>query len=349
MLSTKICLGVISFVSLTLVGALAPAAAQDVVIASAGGVAQDAQREALFKPVAAALGLTFAEDTSTHWGQAKAQVDSGAVTWDIAQFSMFESQLAAEAGTIIKLPDNIVNREDFVPGTVSDYCVGITIYSTNIAYSTEAYGGSGPQNYVEFWDVEKFPGKRGMYRSPRGNVEAAVMAMGHPMEEVYQFLSTPEGRQAAIDKIAELKDDAVWWESGAQSAQLVQDGEVPLITAWNGRLQAAIDAGAPYKINFNQGGLENGCWGVLKGAPHEENAIKFVAEMSKAEYAKDIVKYIAYGSANLKAYEGYDEATLARLTSSPQNVSVQYTVDVDFWAKYGPELSEAFDTMLLSN
>ncbi|KAA3517792.1 ABC transporter substrate-binding protein [Agrobacterium vitis] len=331
-----------------LTGALAVAQAADVVIASSGGASQKAQREALWKPAAKVLGMSFSEETSQNWGEARAQVDANAVVWDIVQLSLAESQLVADAGVISKLPADIVNKADFIPGSVNDYCVGVTVYSTVIGYATEGFGGNSPKDMKDFWDVKKFPGKRGMYRAPRGNLEAAVLALGHPRSEIYKFLSTPEGRKAAMDKIAELKPNVIWWESGAQSMQLVKDGEVPLIYGWNGRIQAAVDAGAKYKFTFNDGLLNIDCYGIVKGSPNPENAIKFLKEISKAEYSKDLPKYISYGSPNLKASEGYDAATLSRLPSSPENVAVQYAADVNFWNTYGAELSEAFDSMLLT-
>ncbi|TIP14326.1 ABC transporter substrate-binding protein [Mesorhizobium sp.] len=330
-------------------GAMAVAQAADVVVVQNGGITQEAHRKAMWEPAAKALGFTFEEDTSQSWTEGKAQVDAGAVTWDIVSLNMGEVQLAVDADVLTKLPADIVDRNDFLPGSVSDYCVGNTVFSTLIAYNTEKFGDAGPANFAEFWDTEKFPGKRAMFRSPRGNMEAAALALGTPQADVYKFLSTEEGRKAALDKIAELKDHVVWFDSGAQSTQLLTDGQVDLIYGWNGRIIAAIDAGAPFKINYKDGLLDVDCYAVLKGAPHVDNAIKFVSEISKAQYVKDLPKYVAYGSPNLKANESYDEATLARLTTSPENVKDQYTTDFAFWGQYGTTLSEAFDLMLASN
>uniref|UniRef100_UPI003F49711E ABC transporter substrate-binding protein n=1 Tax=Ensifer adhaerens TaxID=106592 RepID=UPI003F49711E len=346
--ATRRRLAVLTASVLIISGAATFAHAADVVIAGPGGLAQEAQRKALFEPAAKALGWTFEEDTSQSWTEARAQVDAGAVSWDIISLSMGEVQLAVDAGVIIKLPPDIVDRKDFVPGSVNDYCVGNGVYSTVVAFSTKKYGNDGPKSMEDFWDVKKFPGKRGLFRSPRGNLEAAVLALGHTPSEVYDFLSTEEGKKAAFEKIAELKPHAIWWDSGAQATQLVKDGEVDMIYGWNGRLQAAIDDGAPFKINFKDGLLESDCYAVVNGGPHTDNAIKFIKEISKPEYIKDLPKYIPYGGANLKAYAQYDEKTLSRLTSSPENAKQQYPANVDFWGKNGTTLSEAFDNMLLS-
>lgn len=341
-------LAVLAASTFILSGAVLSANAADVVLVASGGIAQEAQKKALWEPAAKALGWTFDEDTSQSWGEARAQVDAGAVTWDIVSLNMGEVQLAANAGTIIKLPADIVDRKDFLPGTVNDYCVGNTVFSTVMAYNTAKFGDNGPKNMVEFWDVKKFPGKRALFRNPRGNLEAAALALGRSQSEVYSFLSTKEGQKAALAKLAELKPSVIWWDSGAQSTQLVKDGEVDFIYGWNGRISAAIDAGAKFKIVYKDGILDNDCYAVVKGAPHTQNAIKFIKEISKEQYAKDLPKFIGYGSANKKAYAGYDEKTMSRLTSSPKNAAEQFSTNVDFWGAKGTTLSEAFDGMLLS-
>lgn len=330
-------------------GTSVSANAADVVIVGSGGQSQVATKKALWEPAAKKLGMTFDEDTSQSWTEARAQVSSGAVSWDIVSLNMGEVQLAVDAGVIVKLPPDIVNRKDFIPGTVNDYCVGNSVFSTVVAYNTKKYGNNGPKTMQDFWDVKKFPGKRALYRSPRGNLEAAALALGHPPSEVYKFLSTEEGKKAAIKKLGEIKSSVIWWDSGAQATQLVKDGEVDMIYGWNNRIQAAIDDGAPFKIDFNNGLLDNDCYAVVKGAPHMANAIKFVKEISKPEYVKNLPKYMAMGGSNLEAYKDYDAKTLSRLASSPENVKLQYKTDTDFWGKNGTTLSEAFDNMIITN
>lgn len=320
----------------------------DVVIAGAGGIAQDAQRIAMWQPAAKALGFTISEDTAQSWTEARAQVDAGAVTWDVISPNMGEVPLAVKAGILEKLPPDIVDRKDFLPGSVNDYCVGSTAFSTVIGYSTAKFGKAGPANMADFWNVKKFPGRRGMFRNPRGNVEAAILALGYPQSQVYEVLSTPNGRKMALDKLAQLKPHVVWWESGAQATQLVKDGEVSMIYGWAGRILAAIDDGAPFKVIYKDGLLDNDCYAIVKGAPHRANAIKFIKEISKTKYARDLPKFGNYGSPNLKAYAGYDRATLSRLALSPENAAQQYRANVDFWGTNGTTLSEGFDYMLLS-
>lgn len=339
---------VIAASAMMIFGGTLAASAADVVIVANGGPPQDAHRKALWEPAAKALGMTFDEDTSQSWTEARAQVDAGSVTWDIINLNMGEVQLAADAGILVKLPEDIVNRDDFVPGSVNDYCVGNTVFSQVMGYNTEKWGDNGPSSVVDLFDTEKFPGKRGLYRNARGNIEAAAIALGKSHDEIYDFLKTEEGQEAAFAKLAELKPDVIWWESGSQLTQLILDGQVDLAYGWDGRIISAIDAGAPFKVVYQDGILNVDCYAVIKGGPHTENAIKFLKEISKAEYVKDVVKYVAYGGANKRAYDDYDAETLSRLTSAPDNLAGQFPTDVDYWGENGTTLSEAFDVMLLT-
>ena len=59
------------------------ASAAELTIVSWGGAYQEAQRKALFEPVAKALGIEIAEDTYGGISDVRLKVKSGAVNWDI--------------------------------------------------------------------------------------------------------------------------------------------------------------------------------------------------------------------------------------------------------------------------
>ena len=342
-------LGAIAATSVLAIATGSIAAAQDVVIVSAGGGAQEAHRKATWEPAAAALGFDLATDSHQGTAEARAQVDSGAVTWDLVNFNMGQVQTMIDGGYLVKLPEDIVDRSRFAPGSVNDYCVGNTVFSQIIGYSTETFADNPPSGVVDLFDVENFPGIRGLYRGPLGLLEAAAINLGNSQEEVYAFLSTDEGLDAAFARIEELIEaaDIIWWDSGAQLTQLHIDGEIDISYGWDGRIVAAREAGAPVDAQYQDGILAADCYGLLTGSPNPENAIVFLKEISKAEYAKDIPLYFPYGSPNLDAYADYDEATLAKLTSSPANVAGQFAQGVDFWGPRNADLSERFDEMLL--
>ena len=62
--------------------------------------------------------------------------------------------------------------------------VGALLYSIAVAFNTDRFpdGGPQPQNWVDFYDVEKFPGPRGLAKCEKiidgGLLEGAVMSAG---------------------------------------------------------------------------------------------------------------------------------------------------------------------------
>ncbi|RTM09687.1 MAG: extracellular solute-binding protein [Hyphomicrobiales bacterium] len=335
-----------------IVGATSVAHAQDVVIASSGGAWQEAQDKALWAPAAKALGITYAQDTFQNWAEARAQVESGKVTWDIIQISLADEPLAKAAGVLEQLDADVYDKADFVAGSSTDHFVANSNFATLIAWNKNTYGENGPQSAADFFDVVKFPGKRALWNQPGGMIEVAALALGTPRDKVYDFLSTEEGRTAAIAKLAELAPNvAVWWESGAQAAQLVKDGEVDMIITWGGRVQGAIADGANWAYTFNDAQLATDGYAVVKGAPNRDAAMAFLREMSKAEYQAHLPDYYATAPANLKAFAvaNYSPEKLATMASAPENVAVEYPVDPNWTAQYGAWASEAYDGVRLGN
>jgi putative spermidine/putrescine transport system substrate-binding protein len=175
------------------------------------------------------------------------------------------------------------------------------------------------------------------------------MADGVAPEEVYAVLSTPEGIERALNKIRELKPHiAVWWDSGAQHAQLMKDGEVDMTTGWNGRFDVAKTDGAQVAYTFNQALLDYDCFAIPKGAPNKDAAMRFLAEISKPELQANLPNFITYGPTNKKAYEiGAISDELARaMPSHPDNAALQLPVSLDWYGQYEQDAAAQYQDML---
>lgn len=350
MLERKLLSRTVAFVALSTVLALAvPGHAEDLTVVSFGGSYQEAQSKALFQPAAKALGITIHEETYTSISALRLQVKAGAVTWDVVASGSGSAARAGAEGILEPLDYKVIDVSNFRTGTYQDYCVGGDVFSTVLAWNTKTYGDKGPQNWKDFWDVKKFPGKRSYRNSVAGALEPALMADGVPPEKVYEVLSSPDGIKRALNKIRELKPNiAVWWSSGAQHAQLMADGEVDMVTGWNGRFDIAAKDGAAVKYTFNQALLDYDCYAIAKGAPHKDLAMKFLAEISKPKYQAALTKYITYGPTNKLAYKGgaIDEAYAKKLPSYPANAAKQLPIDYEWYIKHEAEASAAYQDML---
>ena len=327
----------------------AAASADEVTIASWGGAYQAAQSKALFGPVAEALGITIKEETYKGVGQVRTRVAAESVPWDIIDTGSGGAARGCVEGFLVPLDYNMIDTSDFVPDTHLSCCVGTIVFATVMAWNTDTYGDDGPQSWADFWDVEKFPGTRAIRNKMHGMLEPALMADGVPPEEVYKVLDSEGGIKRALDKIRELKPHvAVWWSSGAQHAQLMKDGEVDMTTGWNGRFDVAIADGAKASYTYSQGLQDYDCFGIPKGAPNPDLAMKVIAEMSKAEYQANIPQYITYGPTNSKAYETgkIDDALSMNLPSHPDNASKLLAVNQEWYAKWEKIGSEMYIDMM---
>lgn len=326
------------------------AAAQQVLtVVSFGGAYQEGQSKALFQPAAKTLGITVKEETYSSIADLRLKVKAGAVTWDVVASGSGSAARAGAEGIIEKLDYKVIDTKDFLPNLAGDYCVGGDVFSTVLAWNTKTFGDNGPKNWADFWDVKKFPGKRAYRKGVAGALEPALMADGVPADKVYEVLSAPGGIERAIKKIKELKPHvAVWWTSGAQHAQLMKDGEVDMITGWNGRFDVVAKDGAKVAYTFNQALLDYDCFAIPKGAPNKDLAMKFLAEISKPQYQAEFTKYITYGPTNKKAYDlGTIDAAYARkLPSYPDNAATQLTINLEWYIKFEAQAAAAYENML---
>ncbi|WP_082377903.1 extracellular solute-binding protein [Pseudomonas sp. RIT-PI-q] len=89
-----------------------------------------------------------------------------------------------------------------------------------------------PSSWADFWDLEKFPGKRALRKSPVHTLQIALMADGVPKDKVYALLKTPQGVDRAFAKLDKVKSSIQWRESGAQPQQWLAAGDVVLTSAF---------------------------------------------------------------------------------------------------------------------
>lgn len=334
--------------------ASAASSADPVTVVSWGGTYGAAQDAALFTDASKNSGIEIIRESGASMSKTCLQVESGSVTWDLVVTGSGGSASAAAKGCLEPIDYTVVDVSNFIPNTYTDYCVGSDVFATVMSWNTEKYGEPGsdgaPSSWADFWDVEKFPGTRA-YRANNvdGALEPALMADGVPADKVYEVLSTSEGIERAINKIRELKPHiAVFWESGAMQAQLMKDAEVDMSSGWNGRFDNAKKDGATVGYTFNQALLDYDCFAMPKGAPNKDTAMKFLAEISKAEYQANLPFHITYGPTNRGAYEvtTAPQELLEALPSHPDNVPRMLPISLAWYAEHRTEALELYMELL---
>lgn len=330
--------------------------ADAVTLASFGGAYGDSQKKAYTEPFQAATGthVTITEYNGG-LGEIRAQVESGDVAWDVVDVEMQDAVRGCDDGLFeslkgLKLPaasDGAPASEDFLPGTLTDCGVGSIVWSTILAVRDDKFPSGKPATVKDFFDLQKFPGKRGAMKKPQTLLEWALIADGVDKGDVYKVLATEEGVARAFAKLDTIKKDVVWWEAHAQAPQLLADGEVAMTMAANGRIFDAINNDKqPFSIIWDHQIWNLDLWAIPKGAKNAEQAKAFIAFAAKPEQLAAQTKYISYGPVRKSAAAMVDAEIASQLPTAEANFKTALQNDFQFWADHGDELNERFNVWL---
>ena len=331
-------------------------AQQTLTVVSWGGAYTHSQVKAYHEPFMAKTGVKISsEDYNGGLAQVKAQVESGNVTWDVVDLELSDAIRGCDEGLLEKFdhsilppaPDGTPATRDFIPGTLTECAVGEIVWSTVVAFDREKFPEEWPRSIRDFFNLERFPGKRGLRKTPRVNLEWALMADGVPVGQVYEVLATPEGVDRAFGVLDRIKGQVVWWEAGAQPPQLLADGEVVMTSAYNGRLYNAIfKERKPFEIIWDGQVWDIDLWGIVKGTPNLQTAIEFVKFSTDTDRLADQAKYISYGPVRRSSMEKVNKRMKPHLPTSPDNFANSLQNDFDWWANNQQEMDERFTNWL---
>lgn len=283
--------------------------------ASFGGVYQEAQREGWLKPYTALTGVQFTESEDSSNATIKAQVEAGNVEWDVVDVGN-DFGLDGNAALLEELDYSLIKRDEILDGFASTYRVGNITYGVVLAYNTEQTAGKVPEGWADFFDTAKIPGKRGLWKYSTGGVlEFALMADGVKPADLYP-LDIPR----AIAKLDTIKDDIVWWESGAQSQELIGAGEVAMAMVWNGRGYSAKQTdNKPVEIQWNQQIVTADYFVVPKGTPNKQVAMEFIAWATCANNNAAVSEKIPYGPTNKNSKPNESVVADLAVTNADEN------------------------------
>ncbi len=325
----------------------APAFAQteQLTVVGAGGALQEAEQKAFFRPFAERSKVRLTEDSySGQMAKVRAMVETGSVTWDVLQVEQNSLRAGCEEGLFETLDWTAIgDPKDFLPEAYSPCGVGAFVWSMVMTFDP-ARIANGPRNWADFWNVARWPGKRGLRQTAKMTLEIALLADGVPQDMVYEVLATPAGVERAFAMLDRLKPHILWWTSGAEPIERLAAGDVALSAAFNGRVAAANQAGRAFALNWDGQILGVDYWAIPKGSRNRRTAERFIAFASRPEVQATFPDHIAYGVTNRKANLAIDPKIAAGLPTTPENLDRALALDTAFWADNGEALEARFAT-----
>ncbi|MCR8548033.1 extracellular solute-binding protein [Salipiger sp. P9] len=346
-------------------------AAQDMTdsmtLVSWGGAYQRSQDEAYAKPYIAMhpeVSVSWDESSNEAVAKLRAMNEAGNITWDLVDVVAADAMRLCDEGLAMEYdpdellapaPDGTSASDDFGDMIVSDCFIPQIVYSTTVGYRTDLVGDTPPTDICAIFDLDAYPGKRSLEKRPINNMEWALYCDGVAKDDIYDVLETPEGQDQALAKLDTIKDSVVWWSAGADTPQLLADGEVIMGSTYNGRLFSVIEEQKqPVAMLWDMQVFDLDGWIIPTGLSDEALArVKdFVYFATDTQRLADQAKYISYGPARVSSaplvgqHEELGIDMAPHMPTDPENASNTLLYNYEFWADYRDDIDAKFQAWL---
>jgi putative spermidine/putrescine transport system substrate-binding protein len=320
--------------------------ARDLVVAireeAAGTMVRDALGEIAFKPFSAANAAPL---SVVAWNGGLDAVKAHAAEWDVVSSSAAEIQAGCDQNLFEKLDWNALGGRDRYVQGAGDCSAGAFATATVLTWDREKFPTA--PTWSDFWDVAKYPGKRGLRRSVQGSLEIALMADGVAAADVYRTLRGSDGVARAFRKLDQLKPYLVFWSTPTEAVRILGSGDVLMTSAPN---PAVVAANRDDHTNFavqwagNLTTIES--WAIVKGSANIATATKLLAYLGDPKLEQRFPVAAGIGGLARGANDGLPPDQAALSPSLQANLDKAVIVDPAFWRDNRDKLSQQFDAWL---
>lgn len=267
-------------------------------------------------------------------------------TWSVVLVDPDELVTGCSEGIFEKLDWSAIGgKEHYMQQAASDCGVGALIANTVLAWDHDKFPVT--PTWSDFWDVAKYPGKRGLRRGARGNLEIALLADGVGPGDVYKTLATTDGVDRAFRKLDQLKPYIVWWAADTEAAHILSSGDVLMTSAPSGQIvTTGRMAHRNFGLQFAASLYEVQSWAVMKGSPALRVAQQFLYFTGMPAVEQRLFQIGGESGLAKGVNDGLPPEQLALSASNPANLGVALRSDVAFWHDNLPKLSQRFDSWL---
>lgn len=295
-----------------------------------GGAGQDAMIKVYQKPYTATHpNVTFVNSSPPDLSQVKAQVLSKSVKWDLV--SVAPAAATQNCGKLFEELDlSGVDAKDLVPGTIGKCYIGNFINANPIAYRTDAFPdpGKAPKTVADFFDLKKFPGKRGLLTNiQNGILEYPLLADGVPASSLY-----PLDLDRSLKKLDTIRDQTLFAPNVGALQQAVGAKQVDMFILPDSRLVPLMNDGAKLTILWDQTVAAINGFAIPKGSPHKAAAQEFIKTLASPEAAAGMQEALGTAPVNKAAKPNLSENAKKVEVYGPVNTGQTVLQDVDWYA-----------------
>ncbi|MCW4385085.1 extracellular solute-binding protein [Salinibacterium sp. SYSU T00001] len=311
----------------------------EVVFADYGGPTNESRQIAYFD--------SFQDETGTRVVSASLQ--------DAIMYSMLEGEegdydlIQVSSDSLIKYKENLavlpdgVPRADTFPEEIQDYAVGGFLIGITQGWLTDTFPDGGPQDWADFFDTEKYPGKRAWPGAPGSydaSFELALLADGVAPEDLY-----PLDLDRAVAKLDSIRDDLVFYESYPEVQTLLSTGSASIAVSVTGQFTALMNQGLDVTVQWNEAFLSPNFFVIPESAENKEAAYELATWLADGERQAVFTERTFYGPANEATFDYLPEDVASKLPGGPGNDGSLY-FDEQYRADYLEELTSSYTEWL---
>jgi putative spermidine/putrescine transport system substrate-binding protein len=299
-----------------------------------GGSLDEAMQKEWFEPFEEATGAKVVISSPTDYKKVETQVESGNVTYDIVDGDPYV--IDPGCGTTWQPLTTDLGKVEPQYRPESKCGVPDYVYGYTIASDSEAFPDGGPQTCPEFFDTEKFPGKRGVWSYyVSGILECAAISAGADPKDPY-----PLDIDKAFAELEKIKDDLVIYDTEAQAADDMLNGDFATGIVTPRMLFEA--EGSSFVPSSKWGVRAFGTFGIPKGAPHAAAAQELLDFLIEPELNRKMTynNVPVYGSPTGGPTNPTVPPDLSPIKpSSKEFAAIAMDVDWKWWAENDPTVS----------
>jgi putative spermidine/putrescine transport system substrate-binding protein len=327
----------------------ARAAERPVTYFSYGGAWKQAIMGAFAEPFTKKTGIPVQFQEPYSFAKLRAMHEARAQQIDIVGVNGMDVYIAGRLKMITPVDWSVVDKSVLDPQQLHhENVIGCSSQSMNVCYSKKKWpGGQHPNSWADFWNVEKFPGRRALRRDALWTIEAAMKADGVKDDAFY-----PLDVDRAFRSLDRIKPHIkTWWSDNSQAQQLMEQEEVDLIYMTNGRAtQSILDHKAPFEMIWNEAiyaGHAEG-WIVPVGCPNPQGGMRFLDIIGRPEHQAVFARLLYYAPQNPRAIDLLEPRLAKLMPSHPDNERLAHTIDYRWWADNNARVHRRFEQWLQS-
>ncbi len=205
---------------------------------------------------------------------------------------------------------------------------------------------SATPSWADFWDVARYPGKRGLRRGARSNLEIALLADGVAPGDVYRLLRTDDGVDRAFRKLDQIKPYLVWWTPDAPAARCSARARCCCPAPTASRHGWPTGRAAPFRPAMGRQPVHRAVLGRDEGQPEPGRRAQAAGLLRRPGAPGVFATDIPYGPLAKGATDLLPPDVLAVSPTRPANLAAALQVDEQFWRDNGDKLNQRFDAWL---